>query len=76
MTVTWDDARKVPYGCDSKHWVGYDNELSLYEKVRGVIMAIMSKSSIVYFGAITWRLIYLKYTWYIICLGSYKVAAG
>ncbi len=33
MTVTWDDVRKVPYGCDSKHWVGYDNELSLYEKV-------------------------------------------
>ena len=33
MTVTYDEVRKVPYGCDAKHWVGYDNELSLYEKV-------------------------------------------
>ena len=31
--MTRDDQRKIPYACDDKEWVGYDDVLSLYEKV-------------------------------------------
>ena len=33
MTVTRDNDRKIPYGCDAQEWVGYDDPTSLYEKV-------------------------------------------
>ena len=46
--MTRDDQRKIPYACDDKEWVGYDDVLSLPQMIKGRShMPVMTRNGLV-----------------------------